>query len=203
MTLFAMRAKGRFDSLSIRVGMIFSKLPFTPNQWTLFGIVPAIVTAWFITQQAWLIAAAFFFITAAIDLIDGSVARVTGRATLFGAYLDTIVDRYTETIVIASLFFASLPTVWVSAYFWVFFYYFGSMMSTYVKSAAKEKGYVNEEIKGGIVERAEKMMFLFVGIALAYFDTEYLVYMLIVLGILANITAIQRIVIARRLGKKN
>ena len=200
MTFYAMRPK--FNKLSIKIGLIFSKLPFTPNQWTFIGILPALAAAWLLTQQAWLLAGALFFISASIDLIDGSVARVTGRTTLFGAYLDTIVDRYVETIIIAALFFAGLPAVFsIAAAFWIFFYYFGSIMSTYVKAAAKEKGYVDEEIKGGIVERAEKLLILFAGILAAYFNPIYLVYVLIGLGVLANITALQRIAIARRLGK--
>jgi phosphatidylglycerophosphate synthase len=201
MTFYAKRQK--FNPLSVKVGMIFSKIPLTPNQWTYISIIPALAAAYAIAQQQFLAAAALFFVAAAIDLIDGSVARVTGRATLFGAYLDTTVDRYMEAFIVASLLFAALPQVWLPAVVWVFFYYFGSIMSTYVKAAAKEKGFVNEEIKGGILERAEKMLILFIGLILAYFDKTYLVYVLIILGIGANITALQRIRIAKRMGSRH
>jgi len=200
MTFYARRKK--FSSLSVKVGTIFSKIPLTPNQWTYISIIPALLAAYMITQQQFLAAAALFFIAAAIDLIDGSVARVTGRATLFGAYLDTTVDRYMEAFIVGALLFAGLPQVFLPAVVWIFFYYFGSIMSTYVKAAAKEKGFVQEEIKGGILERAEKMLILFAGLVLAYFDPAYLVYILIILGIGANITALQRIRIAKRMGSK-
>lgn len=200
MTFYAKRVK--FNALSVKVGMAFSKLPLTPNQWTYISLIPALASAYMVSQEQFLAGAALFFVAAAIDLIDGSVARVTGRATLFGAYLDTIVDRYMEAFVVASLLFASLPDVWLPAAFWVLFYYFGSMMSTYVKAAAKEKGFVSEEVRGGILERAEKMLILFAGIVLAHFDKAYLVYVLMILGAGANITALQRIRIAKALGKR-
>lgn len=188
----------RFKWISIKIGMLFSRLPLTPNQWTYFSIVPALAAAYLISQQLFLAGAALFFISAAIDLIDGSVARVTGRVTLFGAYLDTIVDRYMEAFIVGALLFAALPDFYVPAAVWILFYYFGSIMSTYVKAAAKEKNFVNDEIKGGILERAEKMLLLFAGLVLAYFDKTYLVYILVILGIGANITALQRIAIAKK-----
>jgi len=200
MTFYAMREK--FNSISIKLGMLFSKIPLTPNQWTVFALIPAFIAFYFLTKQDFLIAALFFAFSALIDWIDGSVARVTGRTSLFGAYLDTIIDRYVEGLIVLGLLFASLPEFILPAYFWIIFYFFGSLMSTYVKAAAKEKEFVEKEIKGGIVERAEKLIVLFIGILLAAIQPIYLVYVLALLGILANITAFQRILIARKLGKR-
>lgn len=199
MELNARRSK--FTRLSVKIGVTFGKLPLTPNQWTLLGLGLALAVVWFLLRQAWLAAAAMFFLSGMIDMVDGNVARVTGRVTLFGAYLDTIVDRYMEGMIVAALFLIHLPDVYLPATFWIFFYFFGSIMSTYVKAAAKEKGYVKEEIRGGMVERPEKMIMLFVGIVAARFDPLYLVYVLIIMGTLAHITAFQRIALAMRLSR--
>src|SRR3989344_3850933 len=126
----------KFKNLSIKVGVVFSKIPLSPNQWTMLSIVPAIVASWLIAQNQFLYAAIFFAIASFLDFVDGSVARVTGRVTKFGAYLDTVLDRYVEFLAIAGLFYASLPVVFLTAKEWLLLYLFGSMMTTYAKAAA-------------------------------------------------------------------
>lgn len=189
-----MLPRQRFAQLSIRVGMIFSRLPLTPNQWTMISIVPALISAYLIINERFLEAALLFGIGAFFDLVDGSVARVTGRVTRRGAYLDTIVDRYTEGVVVFGLLFASLPISGA----WIFLYLFGAMMTTYAKAAAKEKALTEEELRGGLAERPERLLLLFLGLLLAYFDKTYLTGIVIILAVLSNITALQRIYIAIR-----
>ena len=75
-------------------------------------------------------------------------------------------------------------------------------MTTYVKAAAKEKELVEKELKGGLLERAERLIILFIGILLAYFDKFYLTYIIVVLAVLTNISALQRIIIAKKLSSK-
>ena len=66
------------------------------------------------------------------------------------------------------------------------------------RSAAKEKNLTVNEIKGGLLERAERLIILFVGILLAYLNTSYLTYIIVLLAVLTNITALQRIKIATK-----
>lgn len=191
-----------FAGFSVKVGIVFSRFRLSPNQWTLLSLVPIVAAFYYLVTEDFLIAALFFFISSFIDLIDGSVARVTGRVTRLGAYLDTVIDRYVEGIIIIGLLFASLPEFYIPAYAWIFIYFFGSMMTTYVKAAAKEKELTDKEIKGGIIERAERLIILFIGILLANFDKFYLVYVIMILAILTNISALQRIRIAFKSGRK-
>jgi len=197
------KRRERFTGLSVKIGMVFAKFGLSPNQWTLVTILPALVAVWFLVKDQFLWAALFFFIAAFIDLIDGSVARVTGRVTKLGAYLDTVIDRYVEGIIVFGLLFANLPALPVfglniPVYVWIFLYFFGGMMTTYAKAAAKEKELVGKELKGGLIERAERLIILFIGILLAYFDPFYLTYIIIILAALANVSALQRIYIASR-----
>ena len=191
--------KGLFNNLSIKVGITFSKLRLSPNQWTLISLIPAIASAYYISQNLFIHGAILLIIAGFLDVVDGSVARVTGRATKFGAYLDTIVDRYVEAIIIIGLMFATLPVFIVPAYVWIFAYLIGSMMTTYAKAAAKEK--LGEEIKGGILERAERMFLLFIGLLLGIFNPLYLIYMIALLVVLSNVSALQRIWKAWKKGK--
>ncbi|GAF97533.1 unnamed protein product, partial [marine sediment metagenome] len=118
----------------------------------------------------------------------------------FGAYLDTIIDRYVEAIIVLGLLFVALPVFLVASYIWIFVYLFGSMMTTYAKAAAKEKEIIPEgsELKGGLLERAERLIILFVGIILAAFNPLYLVYIIAGLAVLTNVSALQRIWIAKK-----
>lgn len=194
----------KFKNLSIKVGVVFSKIPLSPNQWTLLSLVPAIVAAFLISQNDFLYAAIFFAIASFLDFVDGSVARVSGQVTKFGAYLDTILDRYVEFLAIAGLFYATLPGIFLSAQEWLLFYLFGSMMTTYAKAAAKEKEITQTEIKGGFFERAERLIILFIGLLLASAqDTAFLVMTVILLAAITNLSALQRIFIVAKLASKS
>ena len=193
-----------FSGFSTKIGKVFSKIPLTPNQWTIISLIPAIIAVYFLSQQNFLIAGSLFIIASFLDMVDGAVARVTKTASRFGAYLDTIVDRYVEAIIAFGLLFAGLPEFYIPAYVWIFLYLFGGMMTTYAKAAAKEKGIIPEgkELKGGILERAERLIILFVGIIAAAFNPMYLTYIIVLLAILTNVSALQRMWIAKRFAYK-
>lgn len=182
-----------FYDFSVKLGMVFSKIPLTPNQWTLLSLVPAILAAYFLTKEYFLTAGTLFFVALFIDWIDGSVARVVGRATAKGAYIDTIVDRYVEGIVIFGLLFASLPDFFIPVYGWVFVMLFGFLMTTYAKAASTEKVVMKEEHKGSFLNRAERTVILLIGILLGAIQPIYLTYVIAALAILTNLSAIQRI----------
>ncbi|MFH1978558.1 MAG: CDP-alcohol phosphatidyltransferase family protein [Candidatus Aenigmatarchaeota archaeon] len=194
MTLYKKRKK--FDSHSKKLGSFFSKFGLSPNQWTMVGFIPAIITAYFLYVGSLSLAALFFIITIVVDVIDGSVARHMGKSTKLGAYLDTVVDRYVELIIIIGLLFVSMPVILLPMYAWIFLFLFGSMMTTYVKAAAVEKGLTTKEIKGGLLERTDRMVILLIGLLLGIVNPLYLSYVIILLAILTNISALQRFSIA-------
>lgn len=196
MTFYANRE--RLGGISSKIGKTFAKLGLSPNQWTFLTLIPTVVSFYFLVQRDFPLAALFFLISSFIDWIDGSVARVTGKTSKFGAYLDSVMDRYVEFIIALGFLFASLPSFYLPIEFWIFLYIFGSLMTTYAKAAAMEKGLVNKEIKGGLIERAERLIILFIGMILAYFSTTYLTYIIVILAILTNVTAFQRMRIATK-----
>ncbi|HLD59264.1 MAG TPA: CDP-alcohol phosphatidyltransferase family protein [archaeon] len=202
MVLYKQREK--FNRLSIKIGIACSKIPLSANQWTIISIIPAIAAFYFLTKEQFLFGAVLFFVSSALDLVDGSVARVTGTVSKFGAYLDTITDRYIEAIILFGLLFASLPEFFLPAFAWIFLFFFGGTMTTYAKAAAKEKEIISEgkELKGGILERAERLLILFAGILLAIANPLFLTYTLALLAVLSNISALQRILIAKKLATK-
>ena len=195
MALYEKREK--FEGIALAIGRIASKLPFTPNQITLLSLIVAIISAYFLINRDFLVAALSFLIASLLDFVDGAVARATNKATKIGAYLDTIADRYVEGLMLVAMLFLPFPKIFFEAKIWIFAVLFGSLLTTYAKAAAKEKGLVAEgELKGGLLERSERVALLFVGIAAAAISINYLLYVLIFLAIVTNISALQRILLS-------
>ncbi|MBN2101690.1 MAG: CDP-alcohol phosphatidyltransferase family protein [Candidatus Aenigmarchaeota archaeon] len=185
--------RGRFKKYEDLIGKNFAKLGLSPNQWTIVSLILGFAAFYSVMTMNFIEAAVIIIITAFLDVVDGCVARTTGKVSKKGAYLDTIIDRYVEFLIIFGLFFVPLQGLWLPFQAWLFIYLFGAMMTTYAKSAAKEKELIKDELKGGILERAERMMILFLGIVLAAFSIQLLVYIIALLAILSNLSAFQRI----------
>lgn len=182
------------------VGKTFSKLNITPNQWTLVSLIVAAFAAISIYSMNLLIGAALIMVSGLIDLIDGAVARHTKKVTKKGAYLDTVIDRYNEFLYVFPLIFLPIATPFMPIYAWVSIYLFGGMMTTYAKAAAKEKG-LEQEIRGGILERAERVGIYAAGLVIASFNITLFAYILIALAVLSNVSALQRLSKAFRMMK--
>jgi len=185
--------KEKFKKLEKIVGKVFSFFPLTPNEYTLISIFFAFCTLYFLINQNLIFAILFFIITSFLDFVDGAVARYKNISTKIGAYLDTICDRYVEGILLFGMLFLPLPKIFLPAYFWIFLILFGSLITTYAKAAAKEKDLVVEELKGGLLSRTERLLLLIVSLIFGIFNFTLMVYVLILIAILTNITALQRI----------
>ena len=129
-----------FNKLSKRMGIIFSRFPLSPNQWTLSSLLLTLITFYFLINREFLIASILFVIVAFIDVIDGAVAKVKSKTSILGAYLDTVTDRYVEFIIILGLFFIDYPQFILSVENWLLIILFGSLMTSYSISAAHEEG---------------------------------------------------------------
>lgn len=182
-----------FKSIERFIGKTLGRLPVTPNQWTLLSVVFALIGLHFTINFNFLLALISFFVSGILDFIDGSVARAKNMSSSAGAYIDTIVDRYIEGIMFLGLLFVSLPTVIFPSYIWIFLALFGSMLTTYTKAAAKEKGLVKQELKGGLMSRGERIILIFLIFILLIFSQQYLATIIIIIfAILSNFTALQR-----------
>jgi len=184
------------EGLSKKIGILFSKMSLSPNQWTLLSLVLVTITFYFLINKSFLIATIIFAFTAAIDMIDGAVARIIKKATIFGAYLDTIIDRLIEFEIILGFLIIGYPAFIISMNIWLFFLIFGSLMVTYTKASAFEKGLVKKELKGGILEHPERLTLFLLIILISNYSMVYASYLIVITTILTNITAIQRFLIA-------
>jgi archaetidylinositol phosphate synthase len=179
------------DKLGRKIGLVFSKIPLSPNNWTALGLVLIIITFYFLINKEFLIATIIFAFTALIDMIDGSVARITKKVTKLGGYLDSITDRIVEFITILGLFLAGYPDVIVSIEIWLMLLFFGSFMSTYMRAASFEKK-IKKNVIGGVLEHADRMVVFFLIILVSNFSLQYASYLIALAAVLALISALQR-----------
>lgn len=191
----------KFKKIEIKFGEIFSKLGLTPNQYTLISLIFVLVSFYFLINQNLFLALIFFLLAGLLDFIDGAVARFTQRETKKGAYLDTIIDRYVEGIILLGFLFLPLADFLLPAKVWIFLAFFGSLMTTYAKAAAKEKELTQVEIKKGLFGRGERVILIILAMLLGIVNFSWLIYPIIVLAVFSNITAIQRIFLSLRPGQ--
>ena len=152
----------------------------------LLNVVVAVVVA-----QGWLgIGGALFLIVNALDFLDGAVARAAGTAGAFGAFLDSVLDRYSEAVVFVGL------TVWYSriddtfAVIVTALALAGSFMVSYCRARAEGLGL---DCEVGLLQRPERIVVLGIGLMLAeYTHHLVLVAVLVALALLTNVTAYQR-----------
>lgn len=183
-----------FRSVESLIQKIFVPLPLSANQYTYLSLILAIISAYFLATKNFILSLFVFCLAAFCDFIDGAVARGKGTAGAYGAYLDTIIDRYVEGIMLLALMFVPLPSILlVRSEIWIGACIFGSIVTTYAKAAASEKDIMAESLTGGYMSRGERIILLCVGILLANFDLKWCSNMVAVLAIMSNYTALQRI----------
>jgi phosphatidylglycerophosphate synthase len=190
-----------------RLAAGLAALGLSPNTWTLLSLVPALLGLAALVMHQLAYGLVLFALSAFIDLVDGTVARVTNQATNKGAFVDGVVDRYVEMMLFLGLLlylgsgkFLSIPN---EAWFMVLI--FGAMMTSFVRAYADHRGIVKDpgELKkmGGLLERMERLMLLYAGMFLGLFNTEWMMAVIALTAVLANATALQRIAFAMRKGK--
>jgi archaetidylinositol phosphate synthase len=182
-----------FKGLEVKTAKVFAVFPITPNQYTALSIVSILVCGYFLVAVNYWVALGFFALASILDFIDGAVARLKNLSSKRGAYWDTVADRYVEAGLLFGFLFVGLPEFYLPANVWIFLALFGSMMTTYAKAAAKEKGLSDTELKGGLMSRAERLVIYAAVIISLNYCLEAAVFMLAALAVLTNVTAMQRI----------
>jgi phosphatidylglycerophosphate synthase len=200
--------KARFRSEHTdRLAKGFACLGLSPNAWTILSIIPALAGMLVLIYGKLGWGLLLFSLSAFIDIVDGTVARVTHQATAKGAFIDGVVDRYVELLLYLGLLFYLGRGEYLGLPYevWFMLLFFGSLMTTFVRAYADHRGLVKGEAElkkmGGLLERFERLMLLYTGMFLGLFDTHWLVAAIAITAILANVTALQRIAFAIRHGR--
>src|SRR5215813_10160780 len=172
------------------VARLLLRARLRPNHLTILGLGVSVAAAHAFFQGRFRTGAMLLAVAGLFDFFDGSLARLAGRESAFGAFLDSVVDRYSDLLVLLGvvLFYErSDDTVGV---FFTMITLVGTVMVSYTKARAQSIG-VPCEI--GLMERPERLIVLIGG---GLFNL--LTPALVALAVLTNVTAVQRILYVRR-----
>src|SRR5512138_552148 len=167
------------------LGGFFNRLGITPNMMTMLGLLGNTVGAYFLARGEMLTGGLFVLLMTPIDALDGTMARLRGESSDFGAFVDSVSDRYSELIIYGGLLYHYLTVHDATGGMLVFIAAAGSVLVSYVKARAEGLGY---GAKVGLLTRVERYLVLAPSIV---FNQLYLG--LGIIAVFANITAIQRI----------
>jgi CDP-diacylglycerol---glycerol-3-phosphate 3-phosphatidyltransferase len=95
--------RNRVRGLAVPVALALGRLGLTPNALTIVGFIGTVAAAVAAANQLWTLAGILVIGFGIFDLFDGALARATGRASKFGAFLDSTLDRTGENLVLAGI----------------------------------------------------------------------------------------------------
>lgn len=167
----------------------------TPNALTVLGLTLNVAAGLVLAtgQPLWgavaVLGASFF------DMLDGLVARVAGRATPFGAFLDSTLDRYAEAALFGGILVWHVRDGQVVEALLSYAAVIGSLLVSYARARAEGLGLHGEV---GWLPRPERVALLAAGLLLGALWPLLWTAALALLALLTNLTAVQRIVYVRR-----
>jgi CDP-diacylglycerol---glycerol-3-phosphate 3-phosphatidyltransferase len=173
------------DAVTEPIGRNLVRLGVGADQLTLLGLVMSGVAAVAIAFGSLRLGLALLILTAIPDLLDGAVAKAAGTTSLRGAFFDSTADRVTDAGLLGGIAYYLADTRDGRLAVLAFAVMAVSAVISYERAKAELLGF---EAKGGLMERAERMIVLGFGLA---FDS-LLVPVLWVMLVLTSITAIQR-----------
>ncbi len=196
--MFSTRIQQRARELVALIMRPLARTGVTPNTLTLLGLLLSILTA-AVILQGWLLAGGLLMLFAGIfDMFDGAIARIRNAATTFGAFLDSTLDRYSESIILFGLLYYALQRPGLQDRLWpfhseqpwmitlIYIAVVGSLLVSYTKARAEGLGL---ECRTGLLARPERVVILALGLL-----TGATIWALILLAFFSNVTAIERIV---------
>ncbi|MXY79387.1 MAG: CDP-alcohol phosphatidyltransferase family protein [Chloroflexi bacterium] len=174
------------DRVSDLLGRCVAATGLTPNMLTLLGLAGTVGAAALAAHGLFWQAGAAMLAASAFDLLDGAVARATGRATTWGAIFDAVSDRLGEFAMFLGLlvWFTAADNFDREAVVLIGVSIGGAMLVSYTRSKAGEYGV---RIREGLGTRFERVVILAIGL----FSGE-VVAVLWILAVLTNLTALQR-----------
>lgn len=181
------------------VARLLLRIGLSPDAITVLGTVATGSAAlWFVPRGQLVVAVVLVTTFALFDLLDGTMARLSGRMSPFGAFLDSTLDRIADAVVFGSLilYFAG-PGDLVAGQAVALWCLVTGQVTSYARARAESLGF---SARVGIMERADRLVVA--GLAAVAADLsdrpEVLAVGLGLLGALSTVTVVQRILVVRR-----
>jgi len=161
-----------------------------PNHLTMVGLGVSVLAACAFAQGRLRVGAALLTLAGLFDFFDGSLARLANSVSAFGAFLDSVVDRYSDLVLLLGVVLYYHRAADTTGVFLTMGALVGTIMTSYTRARAESIGVACEI---GLIERPERLILLIAG---ATFNQ--LTPAMIALAVLTNLTALQRILYMRR-----
>ena len=187
--MIELRVRKRVDRLVNPIGRGLARIGVTPTWLTMIGLGVTVIGAVLVARESFVAGALVALTGAALDGLDGSVARARGSASLSGALLDSVADRMGETAMWAGLAFALSDSARLSLL--CVLSLGASLLVSYVRGKAESLG---ADGRGGIRGRAERIILMTLGLLFI----EYVEVMLWAMAALTWLTVLQRFYISWR-----
>ncbi len=172
-----------------------NRLRIAPNTVTLAGLLGNFIGAVFLAQGEFLVGGLIVLIMGPVDALDGTMARLRGERSDFGAFVDSVTDRYSELIILGGLlafYSAQAEGLMIGL---IFAAAAGSVLVSYVRARAEALGFTS---KVGILTRMERYFVLAPSLVLGFPRVG-----IAIVAVLANLTALQRILGVRQQAHRN
>src|SRR5947207_15537216 len=171
----------------------------TPNAISMVGFLLNVAAAVLVTQRLFFCAGVAFVVGSIMDTLDGRYSRMSGKGTLFGAFLDSTLDRIEEGLVLTAVagYFAARGDDFAVAACVVAV--LGSLLVSYTRARAEALGV---ECKVGLATRPVRVVILSIGLVFAkganLFDLELLEPAVYVMAVLTTVTVLHRVLHVRK-----
>ena len=183
------------DYLETPVARFLARLGVSPNVITLAGLVGACGSAYLLGAGSLAWGGVVMLAAGVLDLFDGAVARLTGRASKFGALLDSTADRVSEAVVLLGLLVYYMEEPSTLGAVLAFAAMVGSMMVSYVRARAEGLGV---HWTGGVMTRPERVAVLGAAAIVGQWWGPAVLAALAAIAALTTLTTLQRVLYVRR-----
>jgi CDP-diacylglycerol---glycerol-3-phosphate 3-phosphatidyltransferase len=184
------RARVVFKGVLDPIGAFINSLGIYPNTMTLLGLAGNVVGAVLIALGYLTVGGIVVLVMGLVDTLDGTMARLRGMPSEFGAFVDSVTDRYSELFIFGGLLYYFIQKGdWISV-MGIYLAASGSVLVSYVRARAASVGM---DTKIGFLGRFERYLVLAPSIIL-----RIPMVGVWIIAIFANITALQRILDVRR-----
>ena len=156
-----------------------------PNSFTLMGFLATLIASIFILKEFWVAAGLMIILSGLFDLFDGVVARKLGKVTAFGGFLDSVLDRYSDLLLLLAFIIHYLRKGTPGSVILTFFVSIGTVLIPYIRARAEA---IQIPCNIGLMERAERIILLSAGALFNLMEP-----ILWILAILTHFTVLQRI----------
>lgn len=156
-----------------------------PNLFTLLGFFATLVASYLILKGFWFLAGLSIILSGLFDLFDGVAARKLGKVTAFGGFLDSVIDRYSDLLLLLAFLIDGLRKEDSGLVLLISFASMGTVLIPYVRAKAEA---LQVPCVVGLMERAERIILLSIGTLFQWMEP-----ILWILAILTHFTVLQRI----------